>query len=142
MIEHARAHILQFFNTKTAHRKAAHTQYLNSLPFYHLYQQYNGNPPLHPRQLHVLQNQLRDAQHHYKRGIDNDWRDSVQKYPEVLDYFYSLVEIRIPSDRSSSVIETPFGGIPEKRRVGRAGTIGRAPPVAPAAPMRGGFTYI
>lgn len=43
-----------------------------------------------------------------KRGIDADWRASVLRYPEVLDYFYGLVELSIPSDRSPAVVEPPF----------------------------------
>jgi hypothetical protein len=47
-----------------------------------------------------LQKQLREAQTELKRGIDADWRVSVLRYPVVLDYFYSLVELRTPSDQS------------------------------------------
>lgn len=55
-----------------------------------------------------LRTQIQDAHAELKRGIDADWRSSVLRYPEVLDYFYSLVEVRIPDDRSPRVIEPPF----------------------------------
>jgi hypothetical protein len=43
-----------------------------------------------------------------KRGIDADWRASVLRYPAVLDYFYSLIELRLPNDRSQEVVQPPF----------------------------------
>ena len=55
-----------------------------------------------------LQAQIADAHAELKRGIDTDWRASVLRYPEVLDYFYSLIEIRLPDDRSPQVAEPPF----------------------------------
>lgn len=30
------------------------------------------------------------------------------RYPEVLDYFYSLVELRLPSDDDARVVQPPF----------------------------------
>lgn len=55
-----------------------------------------------------LQAQIGEANAEVKRGIDADWRASVLRYPEVLDYFYSLVELKLPSDRSPRVVEPPF----------------------------------
>lgn len=55
-----------------------------------------------------LQTQIAEAHAELKRGIDADWRASVLRYPEVLDYFYGLIELRLPSDRSPSVVEPPF----------------------------------
>jgi len=55
-----------------------------------------------------LQRQIAEAHAELKRGIDADWRASVLRYPDVLDYFYGLVQLRIPSESSQSVIEPPF----------------------------------
>jgi hypothetical protein len=33
---------------------------------------------------------------------------NVHRYPEVLDYFYSLIELRLPDDRSREVVQPPF----------------------------------
>lgn len=55
-----------------------------------------------------LQRQIAEAHAELKRGIDADWRASVLRYPEVLDYFYGLVELRLPSSRSPRVAEPPF----------------------------------
>ncbi|KAI9690086.1 MAG: hypothetical protein M1820_010025 [Bogoriella megaspora] len=147
VLNHARQQILRSFNAVTAHRKAAHKQYLASLPYYGLYVQYSGNPPLHPRQLHSLKTQIIEAEQIFKRGIDSDWRASVLKYPEVLDYYYSLVEIRLPNERSSSVLQPQIGenrsGKDKGRIKGRRNSVaGRAPPVAPAVPAAPGYTYL
>ena len=58
--------------------------------------QYSGHPPIHPQYVSQLQAQISEAHAKLKRGIDADWRASVLRYPEVLDYCYSLVELRIP----------------------------------------------
>lgn len=108
VISHARQHILNAFDHLSAHRKAAHAAYLASLPNYTVYMQYSGHPPIHPGYIAQLQTQISDAHAELKRGIDADWRASVLRYPEVLDYFYSLIEIQIPSARSPRVVEPPF----------------------------------
>ncbi|KAF2178231.1 hypothetical protein K469DRAFT_731721 [Zopfia rhizophila CBS 207.26] len=108
VISHARQHILNGFERLTSARKQAHSTYLSSLPFYSVYMQYSGHPPIHPTHLAQLQAQISEAHAELKRGIDADWRASVLRYPEVLDYFYSLVELRLPNDRSPRVIEPPF----------------------------------
>ncbi len=56
----------------------------------------------------ALQSQIQEAHAELKRGIDADWRASVLRYPEILDYFYSLIDIRLPNDRSPKVLEPPF----------------------------------
>jgi len=60
--------------------------------------EYSGKPPIHPAYIAQLQGQIAEAHADLKRGIDADWRASVLRYPEVLDYFYSLVEVLIPDN--------------------------------------------
>ena len=55
-----------------------------------------------------LQAQIAEAHAEFKRGIDLDWKASVLRYPEVLDYFYSLVELRLPGNDDERVAEPPF----------------------------------
>ncbi|KAJ4316790.1 hypothetical protein N0V94_005282 [Neodidymelliopsis sp. IMI 364377] len=55
-----------------------------------------------------LQSQIAEAHADFKRGIDLDWKASVLRYPEVLDYFYKLVELRLPSEDHRAVAEPPF----------------------------------
>jgi len=108
VINHARQHILKAFESLSAIRKKAHAGYLASLPNYDIYMRYSGRPPLPPMYVSTLQAQIADAHKELKRGIDADWRASVLRYPIVLDYFYSLIELRLPSDRSQEVIQPPF----------------------------------
>lgn len=69
---------------------------------------YSGNPPIHPAYVAQLQSQIAEAHAELKRGIDADWRVSVLRYPEILDYFYSLVELKLPDPRSPRVLQPPF----------------------------------
>lgn len=70
--------------------------------------QYSGHPPIHPAYISQLQGQVAEAHAELKCGIDADWRASTLRYPEMLDYFYGLVEVRVPSERSPQVSEPPF----------------------------------
>jgi hypothetical protein len=70
--------------------------------------QYSGAPPIPPEYIQQLHMQITRSNADFRRGIDLDWRASVLRYPEVLDYFYSLVELRYPSDESPSVARPPF----------------------------------
>ncbi|PSN60965.1 hypothetical protein BS50DRAFT_161453 [Corynespora cassiicola Philippines] len=108
VISHARQHILNAFDRLQTTRKQAHSAYLSSLPNYSIYMQYSGHPPIHPAYVAQLQTQIAEAHAELKRGIDADWRASVLRYPEVLDYFYGLIEVRLPSERAPSVVEPPF----------------------------------
>ncbi|KAF2036652.1 hypothetical protein EK21DRAFT_95892 [Setomelanomma holmii] len=108
VINHARQHILKAFESLTSIRKQAHAAYLASLPNYDIYMRYSGRPPIPHMYVSTLQSQIAEAHAELKRGIDADWRASVLRYPVVLDYFYSLIELRLPSDRSQEVIQPPF----------------------------------
>lgn len=92
----------------TSIRKQAHAAYLSSLPNYDIYMRYSGRPPISHMYVATLQSQIQEAHAELKRGIDADWRASVLRYPVVLDYFYSLIDLRLPSDRSQEVIQPPF----------------------------------
>lgn len=69
---------------------------------------FSGAPPIPPFAIAQLQSQIAEAHAEFKRGIDLDWRASVLRYPEVLDYFYSLVALKLPGKDSSKVLEPPF----------------------------------
>lgn len=164
MINHARQHILRAFERLTSTRKQAHGAYLSSLPNYEIYMRFSGHPPIHPMYVATLQTQIAEAHAELKRGIDADWRASVLRYPEILDYFYSLVDLRLPSDRSPSVAEPPFAvagyadqgymnnsrlGIEKKKKKRREGSVPperhaavnrvmRGPPPVPTPPLQHG----
>ncbi|KAJ4295123.1 hypothetical protein N0V90_007133 [Kalmusia sp. IMI 367209] len=108
VISHARQHILNQFERLTSTRKAQHSAYLATLPNYSIYMQYSGHPPIHPMYVENLQRQIAEAHAELKRGIDADWRASVLRYPDVLDYFYGLVQLKLPNETSPRVVEPPF----------------------------------
>jgi hypothetical protein len=130
---------------------------------------YSGRPPIPHQYINALQSQIAEAHAELKRGIDADWRASVLRYPVVLDYFYGLVELRHPNDRSQEVVQPPFAAAgyadrgydrgyieassvsAEKRKKKRQeGSVGppahsalhrvmRGPPPVPTPPIHGGF---
>jgi hypothetical protein len=108
VLTHARHHIQLAFQRLTTIRQHAQTAYLNSLPHYDVYMRFSGAPPIHPLAIAQLQSQIAEAHAEFKRGIDLDWRASVLRYPEVLDYFYSLVDLRLPADDDRKVLQPPF----------------------------------
>ncbi|KAL2016260.1 hypothetical protein VTK56DRAFT_4004 [Thermocarpiscus australiensis] len=106
---HAQDYILEYFRLLTERRKQAHAAHLDRLSAqsYHYY----GRPP-HP-------DQIAHAQAALKRGIDEDWQASVQRYPEVLEYFYSLVELTLPDDNEPAVKDPPLSALGGSRKAGR-----------------------
>ncbi|KAJ4300490.1 hypothetical protein N0V88_003165 [Collariella sp. IMI 366227] len=103
---HAQDYILEYFRLLTERRKAAHADHLERLQ-QHAYHYYRAQP--HPNELAAAQQQL-------KRGIDEDWRSSVQRYPEVLEYFYSLVELTLPDDNEPAVKDPPLSALSGPRK--------------------------
>ncbi|KAK4960807.1 hypothetical protein LTR66_012866 [Elasticomyces elasticus] len=110
VLNHARTQILAHFNGLTALRRQQHATYLASLPCYTVYMQYRRRPPIHPGQIAHLEMQIAAASKMLTNGINEDWRNSVLRYPEVLDYYYSLVRLKLPSDESPEVVR-PFIGV-------------------------------
>ncbi|KAF3062222.1 hypothetical protein GL218_04054 [Daldinia childiae] len=108
---HAQDYILEYFRLLTERRKAAHSQHLERLTA-HAYHYYHAPP--HP-------NEIAAAQATLKRGIDEDWQSSVQRYPEVLEYFYSLVELTLPPDDEPAVKDPPLSALSGSRKVSRRG---------------------
>lgn len=96
---HAQDYILEYFRLLTERRKAQHAAHLDRVTN-HAFHYYHAPP--HPSEIQAAQAAL-------KRGIDEDWQASVQRYPEVLEYFYSLGMFFI-SQSSCLYIRTAFSG--------------------------------
>ena len=111
MRAHAQDYILEYFRLLTERRKTAHTSHLDRITA-HAYHYYHAPP--HPNEIAAAQAQL-------KRGIDEDWQASVQRYPEVLEYFYSLVELTLPDDDEAAVKDPPLSALSGSRKAGRRG---------------------
>ncbi|PTB80480.1 hypothetical protein M440DRAFT_1127586 [Trichoderma longibrachiatum ATCC 18648] len=124
---HAQDYILEYFRQLAERRKTAHSAHLDHITA-HAFYHYNAPP--HP-------NQIAEAQATLKRGVDEDWQASVQRYPEVLEYFYSLIELTLPADDEAAVKNPPLTAPPRKpsRRAGSiSASAGSAPPPAIAPP--------
>ncbi|KAK2067724.1 hypothetical protein P8C59_001437 [Phyllachora maydis] len=112
---HAQDYILEYFRLLTDRRKAAHSAHLERISA-HAFHYYHAPP--HPNEISAAQAQL-------KRGIDEDWQASVQRYPEVLEYFYSLVDLTLPSDDDAKVKDPPLSALNGgARKAGRRGAGG------------------
>ncbi|KAI0428082.1 hypothetical protein F5Y09DRAFT_344002 [Xylaria sp. FL1042] len=98
---HAQDYILEYFRLLTERRKAAHNEHMDRLTAtaYHYY-----HAPPHPSEIQAAQATL-------KRGIDEDWQSSVQRYPEVLEYFFGLVEMNLPAEDDPAVKDPPLSAM-------------------------------
>jgi hypothetical protein len=88
-------------------RLATYVADLKTIPYYHIYEQYNGRPPVHPQYIAGIKRQIAQAEYELRRNIDSDWRSCVLRYPEVLAHFFSLVNVTLPKD-----VEAPNAIIP------------------------------
>lgn len=140
---HAQDYILEYFRLLADRRKQAHTAHLDRITS-HAYHFYHAPP--HP-------NEIAAAQAALKRGIDEDWQASVQRYPEVLEYFYSLgmfpifayeptgllveltlgpVELTLPPDDDPAVRDPPLSALNGSRKASRRS--GGFPPTVASGP--------
>ncbi|EQK98310.1 hypothetical protein G6O67_000655 [Ophiocordyceps sinensis] len=106
---HAQDYVLEYFRLLAERRKNAHTTHLDQISA-HAFYHYNAPP--HP-------NQIADAQATLKRGIDEDWQASVQRYPEVLEYYFGLVELTLPADDEPAVKDPPLSALTGHRKATR-----------------------
>jgi hypothetical protein len=85
----------------TARRKTLHQDHIHRITdrAYHYY-----HAPPHPSEIAAADAEL-------KRGIDEDWKASVQRYPEVLEYFYGLVDLSLPGDEEPGVRDPPLSAL-------------------------------
>ncbi|PSR83682.1 hypothetical protein BD289DRAFT_461227 [Coniella lustricola] len=114
--EHAQDSILRYFGALSDARKAAHAAHINRITQHAAI--YFSAPP-HP-------SEIEDAQRELKRAIDEDWQVSVQRYPEVLQYYYGLVDFTVPDEDAPSIQSPPLlAGMRQplpKRRMGGVDT--------------------
>ncbi|RDW79415.1 hypothetical protein BP6252_04053 [Coleophoma cylindrospora] len=102
----AQDYILSYFAVLTTRRKDHHAETIRHITDRAAYY-YNARP--HPSEVAAVDAEL-------KRGIDDDWKASVQRYPEVLEYFYGLVDLNLPSDEDPAVKDPPLSALGGARR--------------------------
>ncbi|KAI2778108.1 hypothetical protein F4815DRAFT_478780 [Daldinia loculata] len=54
-----------------------------------------------------------------KEQVNASWRSAVQSFPEILEYFYSLVEVTLPSDDDPAVNDPPLSALSGSRKASR-----------------------
>ena len=156
VLQNARSHVVDTFNQLRLDRYQSHVAYLQSLPCFTLYYRYNGQPPMHPTQLHILHSQITQANALFKQGVDEDWRRSCMRYPEVLDHYFNRVVLTMPDNIAPShamnglvATERPrvkakknsvdAGSGRDSKRRDRRLSRGETPPAPPRAPMPGAY---
>jgi len=98
---HAQDYILSYFGMLTTRRKELHAANIQRITD-HAWHYYRAQP--HP-------SEIANADMELKRGIDEDWKASVQRYPEVLDYYYGLVDLSLPADDEREVNDPPMSAL-------------------------------
>lgn len=98
---HAQDYILNYFGMLRARRKDLHAANIQRITdrAWHFYR---AQP--HP-------SEIANADMELKRGIDEDWKASVQRYPAVLEYYYSLVDLSLPGDDEPHVLDPPMSAL-------------------------------
>ena len=119
MRSHAQDFILEHFRTLVKKRQAvyaAHMARMRARSFHY----FHAEP--HPSEIALGDTQL-------KHGVNNDWKVSLQLYPEVIDYFFSVVGVTVPDDDEPAVRNPILGiqhGEPKIKKMKRS----RRPPGA------------
>jgi hypothetical protein len=98
---HAQDYILSYFSMLTARRREMHAVKIQRITD-QAWNYYRAQP--HP-------SDIQGADLELKRGIDEDWKASVQRYPEVLEYYYSLVDLSLPGDDETHVRDPPMSAL-------------------------------
>jgi membrane-bound lytic murein transglycosylase len=132
---HAQDYILSYYEVLTTRRRETHTQHMAALTS-HYARVYRTHP--HPAEIARAEAAL-------KRGIDEDWKHSVQRYPEVLEYYYSLVDMVLPNEEDANVRDPPLSALSgarkarlrERDRERREDAAGRTPVVQRRPERRG-----
>ena len=85
-------------------------QQVLNIPYFPMYQQHRGRPPLDPRIIMDIQRNLHAAEMRLRQGIDQDWKQCVVRYPEVLTHYYNQVQMQIPAQAPPPFAQALAGG--------------------------------
>lgn len=98
-------------------RKAQYEAELAAIPCYTVFHRWNGNPPIHAVQLAHLHAEMGHARARHQQRIDQDWRGVCLRYPEVLDYYFAMVEYSVPHPDDAMLTDPQFGRPVDQRRL-------------------------
>lgn len=110
--------VLYTFENLSRQRRIQYQQHLETIPNYNLYQIYQDDSPLAMPQYQQLKSQMRQALDIYQKNLNSDWAISLQQYPKMLDYYFSLVYLAEPDDDDDRVVNPIVGatGGEDKRK--------------------------
>jgi hypothetical protein len=82
-------------------REEEHKTYLKSLPFYLLYEEHNGQPPLNLDTLSKLRQKISDAEAKLQKILEKDWNDCNRAIAEVTCpfCFYALPSLDVIDEK-------------------------------------------
>ncbi|KAG6099189.1 hypothetical protein E4U30_006975 [Claviceps sp. LM220 group G6] len=89
---------VMYFKYADVRKKEAHAIHMQQMAAHNAYH-YNAPP---------LPTQILEAEAELKRAIDQAWQASLQRYPEVLEYFFSLAQVTLPEEHDLVVQEPPL----------------------------------
>ena len=118
----ARDRIVYDFNKLKEIRYNNYLALIETLPYYTLFTKYGGQRLL-PQQSQEIQTNLQNAEYMCRTLINADWKICCLKYPEMLDYFLGMIEMRFPDTRTR---DPRFGSKDPKRLNARRGSHGSA----------------
>lgn len=73
----------------------------------------------------------------YRHNVNRAWRCAVQRYPEVLDYFFSVVHLSVPADNDPAVRNPPYTKLGTLRTASRRRPVTTSEPRPPQFPIPG-----
>ncbi|KXJ87125.1 hypothetical protein Micbo1qcDRAFT_167845 [Microdochium bolleyi] len=100
--QRAQDYVLQYFSLLSDRRKAEYHAVVGQL--HANAARYSLGALPHPADMRAARAELR-------RGINEDWKASVTRYPDVLDYFFSLVKVKFPNDNDARVRDPPLSAM-------------------------------
>ena len=133
--------ILNTYQTLADTRQHQYEQHLSTLQCYNLFVIYRGDPPIPADQLHRHNIEMKQARDYLQQNLNQDWAACLQKYPDTLDYFFSLVYAEVPADDDPRVEHPVIAGasVPgEKKRRNRTRNMdvhAGVPPMPPSMPF-------
>ena len=76
-------------------------QALSYEPCFALYRKWHGQPPVETPEIFArLESAIQHARMAYQEGLNADWHAALWRYPEILSFFFGVVEIGFPDDRT------------------------------------------
>lgn len=84
--------VRRIFERDRQTRWQSHKSRLQDIPMFTLYQRYNGNPPVQPEAVRLLEARLAQAQNDLLQGWEDDWQECCTQWYDILDLVAAKLE--------------------------------------------------